>query len=89
MYEMPTCPHCMKARSSIARYNGPVKFTIKNYIEAPPGVRGFPHFVGSNGKQVSGFSGSVESLNQELGLKENFISSVGNNNSKNMFIGVS
>jgi arsenate reductase-like glutaredoxin family protein len=71
-YEMPSCPHCVKAKADIASYNGPITFIIKNASEAPAGVRGFPHFVASNGKEVSGYGGSLSNLFSELGLQENY-----------------
>lgn len=84
MYEMKTCPHCVRARAEIAKYRGPVSFVIKNHTEAPSGSRGFPFFVAENGKSVAGY-GDMNSLLQSLGIKENFCGVV---RPANMHIGV-
>jgi glutaredoxin len=91
MYEMPSCGHCQKARNAISAYNGPVKFEIKDFSTAPNGVRGFPHFVASNGKSSSGFGGSIDSLIKEMGVQENFHPSsnkVPVRDNRSIFIGV-
>ena len=72
MFEMPGCGHCMRAKRAISDYKGPLKFKVKSFKKAPQHVKGFPHFVASNGKEVSGFGGSLDKIAKDLGIVEGY-----------------
>lgn len=65
-YSMEHCPHCDKARKALEHEIRSGKVVVKSSKEAPGGVRGFPYFMSTNGKQATGFS-TKEKLFEQLG----------------------
>lgn len=62
-YAMDGCGHCVRAKGELADMISSSQIIVKGPSEAPPGVRGFPHFVNTvNGKSVSGYRPKVELL---------------------------
>ena len=66
-YSANGCGFCVKAKQMLKDQIASGKIMMKDAKEAPKGVRGFPHFVGKNGKTHTGLPPSAEALMQKLG----------------------
>ena len=66
-YTANGCGFCVKAKQMLKDLIASGKIMMKDAKEAPKGVRGFPHFVGTNGKTHTGLPPSAEALMQKLG----------------------
>ena len=63
---MQGCGHCNKAKKDLENEILSGQVVIKSSADAPPGTRGFPFFMSTNGKQATGFS-TKEKLFEQLG----------------------
>ena len=66
-YSANGCGFCVKAKQMLKDQIASGKIMMKDAKEAPKGVRGFPHFVGKNGKTHTGLPPSAAALMQKLG----------------------
>jgi glutaredoxin len=66
-YTANGCGFCVKAKQMLKDQIASGKIIMKDAKEAPKGVRGFPHFVGKNGKTHTGLPPSAEALMDKLG----------------------
>lgn len=63
LYAMDGCGHCVRAKKELVNMISSGQIIVKCPSEAPPGVRGFPHFTNTdNGKSVSGYRPKAELL---------------------------
>jgi len=66
-YSMESCPHCQGAMVLLEEEISKGVVSVKPHTQAPPGVRGFPHFVMGN-KTHTGAPKSKSALFQKLGI---------------------
>ena len=66
-YTANGCGFCVKAKQMLKDLIASGKIMMKDAKEAPKGVRGFPHFVGANGKTHTGLPPSAAALMDKLG----------------------
>ena len=66
-YTANGCGFCVKAKQMLKDQIASGKIMMKDAKEAPKGVRGFPHFVGTNGKTHTGLPPSAAALMDKLG----------------------
>lgn len=66
-YSMESCPHCQRTMVLLEEEINKGVVSVKPHTQAPPGVRGFPHFVSGN-KTHTGAPRSKSALFQKLGV---------------------